>query len=239
MPIETVGKRQKSGINQGCGYDERPGLSRNSWRKLESRSSSKRLRGSARLRRRGEGMALEIDEISRLIAVLFTRIAGTKEMIEIRLQAAWRATSRSKCGRRCPRLSVLAMHHGHRVPANQALMRALEIAVARVGQLVRAWNRVDLRSGQFAPGRDAGAAGAIAFRAASSSAPCSRHLRHENHIVQKRRKKPNALDPQNATRDFFVQLGRVGTSICVSISWQSAFVSNLIRGKPRAACRLK
>ena len=56
---------------------------------------------------------------------------------------------------------VLAMHHGHRVPADQALDAALQMTIAGIGNFFFNRNGVDVRRVQLNRDLDAGLAGAI------------------------------------------------------------------------------
>ena len=80
----------------------------------------------------GGRVALEINEVAGLVAV-----AGVEEMIE----ADFEQGGQRRIGRDVAADSgiflVLAVHHGHGVPANQALDAALQRAVAGIGKLLR------------------------------------------------------------------------------------------------------
>ena len=76
------------------------------------------------------GMTLEINEVARLISV-----AGVEEMIE----SDFEQRRQRRVGRDVAAdswvLLVLAMHHGHRVPANQALDAPLQLRDRRDREL--------------------------------------------------------------------------------------------------------
>ena len=104
----------------------------------------------------GRGMALEIDEIARLIAV-----AAAEKMVE---------TDFGDRGKRGVGRNVAAdvrvvfvgpHHHGRRVPANHALDSALHLPVARIGRFFVRRNRIDVRSVDFRGHAHAESGGAI------------------------------------------------------------------------------
>ena len=138
-PIETVGNCQKSGISQGCGYDDSPGLSCSSWRKLlelleREPAFEKRARVDAR-----RGVALEIDHVAGMVVG-----PAAEEMVEADLVQR----GGGRVGRNVPAdaflLAVGAHDHRHGIPADDALDAALDLAVAGVGRLFVGRDRVDV-----------------------------------------------------------------------------------------------
>ena len=77
----------------------------------------------------GGGMALKIDEIARPIA-----IGGVEEVVESHFEQRRQRGVGRNVAADTRILLVLAMHHGHGIPADQALDATLEAAIARVGR---------------------------------------------------------------------------------------------------------
>ena len=79
----------------------------------------------------GRGVALEVDEVARLVAV-----AAVKKMVEADFhQRRERGIGRNMAADAVV-IFVLVGHHGHGVPAREALDAALERAVAWIGDLL-------------------------------------------------------------------------------------------------------
>ena len=101
-------------------------------------------------------VALEINQVAGLIA-----IARVKEMVEAYFQQRRQRGISRNVAADSGVVLVLPDHHGHRIPANQALDAALHRAVAGIGDFLFGANRIDIRSveldGHF------GAIGARAF----------------------------------------------------------------------------
>src|SRR5450755_3984348 len=85
------------------------------------------------------GMALEVNQVARLVSV-----GGAEEVVE----SYFKQGSQRRIGRDVAAdariFFVLAMHHGHGVPADQALDAALQLAVARIRYFFRRRNRVQV-----------------------------------------------------------------------------------------------
>src|SRR5271168_3222083 len=96
------------------------------------------------------GVALEVDKVARLVSV-----GGVKEMMVAHLeQGRVRGISREVTAD-AGILLVLAMHHGHGIPANKAFQPLFELAIARVGYFVMFGNGVPVGGCQCRGGRDA------------------------------------------------------------------------------------
>ena len=125
MPIETVGNSQKSGISQGCGYDDRPPPSFSSRRKLVEL-----LRAQAPFEERprvdaGCGVALEVDDVAVVVLAL-----ALEEVVEADfVQGGGRGERRDVPADAVFRL-VRLDDHRQRVPADQALDAAFDLAAA-------------------------------------------------------------------------------------------------------------
>src|SRR5271166_3777664 len=85
------------------------------------------------------GVPLEINEVARLIAVF-----GMEEMIESDFQKCRERRIRRDVSADPGIFLVLPVHHGHRVPADQALDAAFQVAVARIGNLFRRRNGIEV-----------------------------------------------------------------------------------------------
>ena len=124
-PIETVGYSQKSGISQGCGYDERPpsGLELAA-EVLEVRLVDPPFEVRARVDA-GRRMPLKEDDVAVAVAVV-----AAEEMIEGDLvQRRRRGIGRDVAADALFGL-VRADHHRQRIPADQALDPPLDVRVA-------------------------------------------------------------------------------------------------------------
>ena len=156
-PIDTVGNSQKSGISQGCGYDESPGVGCNSRRKFLEvlfGQPAQQERPGVDARR---GVALEKDLVGRLAALLAVEEVVERHFVE--------RGGRGK-GRDVPAdavaLLVRADDHRHRVPADDALDAALDVAVAGIVGLFVGGDRVDVGRGGRAGKTHAAAEGLAA-----------------------------------------------------------------------------
>ena len=92
----------------------------------------------------GRGMALEIDEVAGLIAV-----AAVEEMVVADFGQGGQRSVGGDVAADAGVVFVGAHHHGHRVPADQALDAPFQGAVARVGHFFVDRNGVDI--GRFQP----------------------------------------------------------------------------------------
>src|ERR1700722_12045134 len=81
----------------------------------------------ARIDSRGS-MALEVDKITRLISV-----GGVEEMFVAYLEQGRQRRVGGKMATDPRIFLVLAMHHGHRIPADQGFEPLLDLAVPGVG----------------------------------------------------------------------------------------------------------
>ena len=79
----------------------------------------------------GRSVTLEVDEVAGLVA-----IAGVKEMIEAHFEQRGQRGVGGNVAADAGVVFVLAHHHGHGVPAGQALDAALHGAVAGIGHFV-------------------------------------------------------------------------------------------------------
>ena len=104
----------------------------------------------------GRSVALEIDEVAGLIAV-----ARVEEVIEANFEQRRQRGVGRDVAADAGILLVLAMHHGHRVPADQALDAALQKAIAGIGNFFFDRNGVDVRRVQLHRNLDARLTGAI------------------------------------------------------------------------------
>ena len=86
------------------------------------------------------GVALEINQVARLIAV-----AGVEEMIEADFQQRGERRVGGNVAADAGIVLVLPDHHGHGVPANQALDAALHRAVAGIGGFLLGTDGIDVR----------------------------------------------------------------------------------------------
>ena len=85
-------------------------------------------------------MALEINQVARLIAV-----ARVEEMVEAHFQQRRQRGVGGNVAADAGIVLVLPHHHGHRVPANQALDAALHRAIAGIGDFLFGADGVDVR----------------------------------------------------------------------------------------------
>ena len=131
-PIETVGNSQKSGISQGCGYDDSPPPGCSSRRKF-SRCSL----GEPAFEERagvdaGRGVALEVDDVAVVAVVLAAEEMVEADFVERRREAnveMWPPM---------PSSTLVGAHdHRHRVPADEALDAALDLAAAGIAASAR------------------------------------------------------------------------------------------------------
>ena len=104
----------------------------------------------------GRRVPLEIDEVAGLIAV-----ARVEKVIEANFQQRRQRGVGRDVAADPGILFVLAMHHGHRVPADQALDAALQKAIAGIRDFFFNRNGVDVRRVQLHRNLDARLAGAI------------------------------------------------------------------------------
>ena len=84
-------------------------------------------------------MALEIDQVARLVAV-----ARVEKVVESDFQKSRQRRVGGDVAADARVVLVLADHHGHGVPADQALDAALHGAVARVRNLILGTDRVHI-----------------------------------------------------------------------------------------------
>src|SRR5271165_5811601 len=85
------------------------------------------------------GMALEVNQVTR-----FVPVAGVEEMIKSNFKQRSQRRIRRDVAADAGIFLVLAMHHGHRIPSDQALDAALQFAVARIRYFFRRRNRVQV-----------------------------------------------------------------------------------------------
>ena len=138
-PIDTVGNSQKSGISHGCGYDDRPPPGVSSRRKFSSCVASmppfeERARVDA-----GRGVALEVDDVAVVVVALAAEEVVEADLVERRGRGVGRDVAADALFG-----LVRAHHHGQRVPADEALDAALDLAAARERRLLVGGNRVDV-----------------------------------------------------------------------------------------------
>ncbi len=87
----------------------------------------------------GRRVALEVNEVAGLIAV-----AGMEEVIEADLEQRGQRGVGRDVAADAGILLVLPMHHGHRVPADQALDAPLQLTIAGIGNFFLDRNGVDV-----------------------------------------------------------------------------------------------
>ena len=124
-PIDTVGNSQKSGISQGCGYDESPPPGFSSRRKFSSFSAEQpafeeRARVDA-----GRRVALEVDDVAVVVVALALEEVVEPDFVE----RGGRGEGRDVAADAVFDLVGLDDHR-QRVPAHQALDAALDLAAA-------------------------------------------------------------------------------------------------------------
>ena len=136
-PIDTVGNSQKSGISHGCGYDDSPPPGFSSRRKF---SSFSRRQASLEERTRvdaGRRVSLEVDDVAVVVVALALEEVVEADFVER--------------GGRCEGRDVTADavfglvgldHHRQRVPADEALDAALDLAAAWERRLILRWECV-------------------------------------------------------------------------------------------------
>ena len=129
-PIDTVGYSQKSGISQGCGYDDRPPPSASSWRKFFNlslaepafekcpRINARRGVAGNRSGRRSR-VALAVEE---MVEGDFIKRGGGGKSGDVAADGAV--------------FLVGPDDHRHRVPADDALDAAFDFAIAGVDRLL-------------------------------------------------------------------------------------------------------
>ena len=158
-----MGNSQKSGISHGCGYDESPPPSFSSRRKFSSllrgeTPFEKRARVDARRR-----VSLEVDDVAVVIVALALEEVIEPDFVE---------RGGRRVGRDVTADAVLELvgldDHRQRVPSDQALDAALDLAAARERRLIGGGNRVDVGRVGRERLRDAVAAGVIAQRGAAA-----------------------------------------------------------------------
>ena len=101
-------------------------------------------------------VALEVNQVARLIAV-----AGVEEVIESHFQQRGQRGIGRNVSANAGVFLVLAMHHGHGVPADQALDAPLQLAVARIGHFFRRGDGVQVGRVELHWHIDAGRPGAL------------------------------------------------------------------------------
>ena len=139
-PIETVGNCQKSGIKYGCGYEESPPPSANSSAEIVQMPFIQPIFQKSAGVIAGRGVALEINQIRQPPA-----IAAAKEMIVGHLV---KRGHRGVTGNMAAHAGIAVIgidHHGHGVPAGQALDAPFDLAIARIRRLFLRRNRIDVR----------------------------------------------------------------------------------------------
>ena len=121
----------------------------------------------------GRSVTLEVNEIAGLIAV-----AGVEEMIE----ADFEQRGQRRIGRDVAAdagiFLVLPMHHGHRVPADQALDAPLQLAIAGIRNFLLHRNGVDVGRVQLDRDFDARLAGPLISASSRSHPRCGPSLHH-------------------------------------------------------------
>ena len=88
----------------------------------------------------GRSVALEVYDIAGLVA-----IGGVEEMIESDLEQGSQGGIGGNMAADAGVVLVLVHHHGHGIPADQALDAALHGAVAWIGDLIFGTNGIDVR----------------------------------------------------------------------------------------------
>ena len=141
-PIDTVGNSQKSGISQGCGYDDSPPPAASSRRKF-----SRCCLGQPAFEKRagvhaGRGVALEINLVAGVVVAL-----AVEEVVEGDFVQRGGRGERRDVAADAGVVAVGADDHRHRVPADDALDPALDLAIAGIGRLLVGGNRVDVGRG--------------------------------------------------------------------------------------------
>ena len=102
-------------------------------------------------------MALEIDEVAGLVLIA-RRVAwvlGMKEVVEADFEQGGQRRICRDMAADARVLLVLAVDHGHRVPANEAFDAALHLAVAGVRYFIMFGDGIEVGSSDFAGGVDA------------------------------------------------------------------------------------
>ena len=99
----------------------------------------------------GRGVSLEINQVAGLIP-----IGGTKKMVESYFEQSGKRGISGDVTANSGVLLVLAMHHRHRIPANQRFKTTLHIPIAGIRKLLLYGNgvlvrRVELRRRLYAP----------------------------------------------------------------------------------------
>ena len=85
------------------------------------------------------GVALEINQIARFVAV-----TGVEEVVESDFEQGGERRIGRDVAADAGIFLVLAMHHGHRIPADQALDAALQLAVAGIRNFFRGRNGIQV-----------------------------------------------------------------------------------------------
>ena len=98
-------------------------------------------------------MSLKVDKVARLVAV-----GGVEEMLVAHFQQGGQRGIGREMAADARILFILAMHHGHRVPADKGFQPLLELAVTGVGYFLMLRDGVEVGGRQRAGGGDAGLA---------------------------------------------------------------------------------
>ena len=137
-PIETVGNCQKSGISQGCGYEEHAFARDLLAKALELLLGQPALEEGARVDARRR-VALDVDEVA---AVLGGR--RSPEVVEADLVKERGGLERRDVAAELGRLLVRAQDHRDRVPADERADATLHRGVTRERRLFVGVDRVDV-----------------------------------------------------------------------------------------------
>ena len=92
----------------------------------------------------GRGVALKVNKVARLIA-----ICGVEKVVITDLKQGRQRRVRGDMATNAGIFLVLAMHHGHGVPADQALDAALQRAITGIRRFLRYRNSVHIGSIQL------------------------------------------------------------------------------------------
>ena len=108
----------------------------------------------------GRGVALEVDEVAGLVASFGVLIFGVEEVVEADFEQRGERGVGGDVAADAGVFLVLAVDHGHGVPADEGFDLSLDGAVAGVGHLFVLGDGVAVGGGELAGGGDAGLAGA-------------------------------------------------------------------------------
>jgi len=101
-------------------------------------------------------VALKVDKVARLIS-----IGGMEEMLVAHFQQGGQGGVGGEVATDPGILLILAMHHGHRVPADQGFQPQFELTIPWIGHFLMLGNGIQVGGGQRPRGGDAGLARAM------------------------------------------------------------------------------